>query len=321
MPASDEVQLRLEACGVCHTDLHIQSGDEPLGEDDLPLVLGHEGIGRVTAVGRAVEGIDLGDRVAVPWLHDTCLSCRDCTTGHESICADQRAHGMHVNGAFAEYACIKSAFAAHVPASLDAVQAAPLLCAGLTAFGAVRKAALTPGQRCAIFCCGGLGQYGIRLAKLFGAYVIAVDRDPVKLKVAKTLGADEMVLAHKSAGDALREGGGTDACLNFAPTSQVWPAIETSLNPRGRVVSVSMPKDRAALSLTWLTYITPIITGSSVGGRQDLRDILELATQHDLTIPVEAIRLEDVNDALDRLAGKPGTAAVEGRLVIDFARE
>lgn len=321
VPGPGEVLVRVEACGVCHTDAHIRAGDEKVPDADLPLVLGHEGIGLVTALGSGVTRLKPGDRVAVPWIHDTCLACRDCRTGHEAICADQRAHGMQVHGAFAEFACVKEEFTTLVPSALDPASAAPLLCAGLTAYGAVRKAAPAPGERCAIFGCGGLGQYGIRLAALSGAHVIAIDRDPGRLEVASALGAHETLLSDETTGERLAASGGADVCINFAPTSQIWPVIEASLNTRGRVVSVSMPKDRATLSLTWLAYVTPTITGSSVGGRQDLSDILRLATLRDLTIPIERIRLEDVNDALDRLTGRPGTDPVKGRLVIDFALE
>ena len=188
-PERGEILVKLDACGVCHTDVHIRDGDEELLEGTLPLTQGNEGIGKIVELGEDVTGFALGDRVAAPWLHDTCLACRDCLTGHENICASQRAHGMQVDGAFADYVRVKADFTVPVPDALDAVTAAPLLCAGLTAYGAVRKAALAPGQRCAIFGCGGLGQYGIRLAALAGASVVAIDTDPAKLDVARSLGA------------------------------------------------------------------------------------------------------------------------------------
>ncbi|MEO1191553.1 MAG: alcohol dehydrogenase catalytic domain-containing protein [Pseudomonadota bacterium] len=318
VPGPGQMLVRLEACGVCHTDLHIRDGDEQLANGTLPLTLGHEGIGRVTALGAGVTGFALGDRVGVPWLHDTCMTCRDCLTGHESVCADQRAHGMHVDGAFAESVLVDPTFAVPIPDELDSLEAAPLLCAGVTAYGAVRKATLEPGQTCVIFGCGGLGQYAIQFARLAGARVIAVDRDAGRLREARALGAEEALVSDAGTGAAIRALGGADACINFAPSPAIWPAVEAALNPRGRFVSVAMPHEPVALSLVWLTWVTPVITGSSVGGRQELRDTLALAAEHGLSIPIEPIRLEEANTALDRLAGKPGLAPVRGRAVIDF---
>lgn len=318
VPGSGELLVELEACGVCHTDLHIRDGEEALEQNGLPLTLGHEGVGRVSAVGPGVDNFAEGDRVGVPWLHDTCLSCRDCLSGHESVCSGQRAHGMQVDGAFAEYVIVKAGFAVPIPDSLDAVTAAPLLCAGVTAFGAVRKAALEPGDICAVFGCGGLGQYGIQFARLHGAHVIAIDTSPERLEVAASLGADECLMSDGATGEALRARGGANACINFAPTPAIWPAVEAGLANRGRFVSVAMPAEPVEMSLSWLTWGTPIITGTAVGGRLDLHDTLALAASHGITIPLETIPLDGVNEALDRLAGRSDAATIRGRVVVDF---
>jgi propanol-preferring alcohol dehydrogenase len=318
-PGPNEVLLRLETCGVCHTDVHIRDGAEALAEGTLPLTLGHEGVGIVEAVGPGVTRIRRGERFGVPWLHDTCLTCRDCLTGHESICADQRAHGMHVDGAFAEYVLIDPAFAVRIPDSLDPLHAAPLLCAGVTAYGAVLKARLRPGDTCAVFGCGGLGQYAIQLARLAGARVIAIDTLPSRLAEAERLGAAHVLISNAETGAGLRALGGADACLNFAPTAAVWPAVVAGLKNRGRFISVAMPREPVALSLTWLTWVTPVITGSSVGGRQELADLVALAAIQSISIAIESIPLHAVNDALDRLSGAKRESPVRGRMVIDFS--
>jgi propanol-preferring alcohol dehydrogenase len=314
-PGAGELLLKLEACGVCHTDLHVRQGQEPIAEDALPLTLGHEGIGRLVAAGPHSTGrFERGARLGLPWIHDTCLACRECLTGFESFCQDCRAHGYHVNGAFAEYAVIKEAFAVAVPEVLDPVAAAPLLCAGVTAQGAVRKAELGPGKLCAVFGCGGLGQYGIQLAKLAGTSVAAIDSEPAKLEEARRLGADHAFLASEDPGKLLKRLGGADACLNFAPSASVWPAITEAIKPRGWIVSVAMVAEPVPLSLEWLTFNGVRITGTAVGGRQELQDVLALAVQHPLQVAIEAISLEEVEVALDRLAeGK-----ITGRSVIDF---
>ncbi len=319
LPGPGEVLVRLEACGVCHSDLHIRSGDELVDSGTLPLTLGHEGVGLIEETGSGVTGLSVGDRVGVPWLHDTCLRCRDCLSGHESVCVKQRAHGMQVDGAFAEYVVVKEGFTVGIPDELDPIAAAPLLCAGVTAYGAIKRAQLEPGLTCVILGCGGLGQYGIQFARLTGARVIAVDNDQSRLDVARRLGANECYMSNDSTARKINMGGGADAFVNFAPTSEIWGIVESSLRNRGRFVSVAMPTERVAMSLSWLTNVTPVITGSSVGGRLDLSDMLTLAAKNGINIPVERIELSDVDRALDRLAGHPNEEAVEGRLVVDFS--
>lgn len=318
-PGPGEVLVRLEASGICHTDLHIRDGDEEIAAEVLPLTLGHEGIGRVAALGAGVTTLKEGDRIGVPWTHDTCECCRDCLTGHESVCTGQRVHGYSVPGAYADYVLVQARFAVAIPEGLAPIEAAPLLCAGVTALTAIRKAALEPGMRAAIFGCGGLGQYAVQFARLHGAEVVAVDTDTRRLAAARCLGAAQCIEAGPETGAELVALGGMDACLNFAPTPHVLPAIIEGLVTRGRFVQVSMPPEPASLPLTWLTMRTPVLTGTSVGGRQELADTLALAARHDIAIPVEPVTLEEANHALDRLAGRPGTEPVEGRLVIDLA--
>jgi propanol-preferring alcohol dehydrogenase len=313
-PGPGELLVKVETCGICHTDLHVkQAAAFPAGAPE-PLTLGHEGIGIVVDRGAGATKIPLGARVGAPWLHDTCEHCRQCLTGFESFCAAHRAHGYSVNGAFAEYVVVKERYAPRIPDGLDPASAAPLMCAGVTAYGAVLKAGLAPGKSCAIIGCGGLGQYAIQLAKLTGATVIAVDATEAKLNQARGLGADAAILAGPGAGEQIRALGGADACLIFAPTAKVWPMIVEAINPLGWIVSVAMVSEPVPLVLEWLTYNGVRITGTSVGTRQELLDLLALAERHKLHIKTETIALEMVNEGLDCLAA----GNVDGRLVIDF---
>lgn len=313
-PGPGELLVKVETCGICHTDLHVkEAASFPPGAPE-PLILGHEGIGIVVDRGPGTTQILLGARIGAPWLHDTCEHCRQCLTGYESFCAAHRAHGYSVNGAFAEYVVVKERYAPRIPDGLDPAAAAPLMCAGVTAYGAVLKADLAPGKTCAIIGCGGLGQYAIQLAKLTGATVIAVDANEAKLDQARGLGADAAILAGPGAGEQIRALGGADACLNFAPTAKVWPMIVEAINPLGWIVSVAMVSEPVPLVLEWLTYNGVRITGTSVGTRQELLDLLALAERHKLHIKTEAITLEAINEGLDRLAA----GRVDGRLVIDF---
>jgi propanol-preferring alcohol dehydrogenase len=315
-PGPGELLIKLEACGVCHTDLHVQAASSIPSADGGPLILGHEGIGRVVKRGPGAGRYQIDDRVGLPWLHDTCGHCRECLTGWESFCADQRAHGYTVHGGFAEYAVVKERFTARIPDGLSPIAAAPMLCAGVTAYGAIRKVELEPGKRCMVIGCGGLGLYAIQLARQFGAEVVAVDTSEAKLALAQELGARHVFLAQDAPGAKIRALGGADACLNFAPSAKPWRDMLTAVNPRGWIVAVAMVPDEVALSMEWLTYNGVRITGSSVGTRQELADLLAIGSRGQLAMPIETVPLSGVNEAL----GKLDAGAVNGRLVIDFSR-
>jgi len=316
-PGQGELLIKLETCGVCHSDLDVRKGSTAPPESAFPLILGHEGVGIVIRRGPGCDTIDEGTRVGLPWMHDTCGHCRQCLTGHESFCADHRGHSFHVNGGFAEYAIVKEAYTVVIPDTLSSFDAAPLLCAGVTAYGGLLKADLAPGKTCAIFGIGGLGQYGIQLAKAAGATVVAIDADPAKLEIARRLGADHAILATDDPGGAIRDIGGADACINFAPTNRVWDDIVAATNPLGRVVSVAQVPEPVSLNLEWLIFTGVHVTGSSVGTRQELRDLLDLGASLNLSIDIETIPLSRVDEALDRL----DRGGVDGRQVIDFLLE
>lgn len=312
-PGPNEVLVSIEASGICHTDLHIcRAADFPAGAPQ-PLTLGHEGIGRVVKQGPGAT-TPIGTRVGIPWIHSTCDHCRPCLTGHESFCASQLANGYTVNGTHAEYSVMPERFAVRIPEPIASAAAAPLMCAGVTAFGAVQLAELAPGKRCVVIGCGGLGQYAIQIARLFGASVVAVDMTLSKLERARVLGARETLLANSRAGTLIRAGGGADAIINFAPSPRIWSIATEAANTRATIVSVAMVEEPVPLSLAWLTHNGVRITGASVGTRQQANDLTALAAVHAITIPVETIALADVNRGMDRLA----RGEVQGRLVIDF---
>ncbi len=316
-PGAGELLIKLETCGVCHSDLDVRKGSTAPPESTFPLILGHEGVGIVVRRGPGCNVIEEGARVGLPWMHDTCGHCRECLTGHESFCAEHRGHSFDVNGGFAEYAIMKEAYTVVIPEAISSFDAAPLLCAGVTAYGGLQKADLAPGKTCAIFGIGGLGQYAIQLAKAAGAIVVAIDANPEKLEIARRLGADHAILAADDPGGQIRDIGGADACINFAPTNRVWDDIVTATNPLGRVVSVAQVPEPVSLNLEWLIYTGIRVTGSSVGTRQELRDLLDLGASLKLAIDIETIPLSRADEALDRLE----RGEVDGRQVIDFSLE
>ena len=316
-PGAGELLIKLETCGVCHSDLDVRKGSTAPPESTFPLILGHEGVGIVVRRGPGCNVIEEGARVGLPWMHDTCGHCRECLTGHESFCAEHRGHSFDVNGGFAEYAIVKEAYTVVIPEAISSFDAAPLLCAGVTAYGGLQKADLAPGKTCAIFGIGGLGQYAVQLARAAGATVVAIDANPDKLVIARRLGADHAILAADDPGGKIRDIGGADACINFAPTNRVWDDIVTATNPLGRVVSVAQVPEPVSLNLEWLIYTGVRVTGSSVGTRQELRDLLDLGASLKLAIDIETIPLSRVDEALDRLE----RGEVDGRQVIDFSLE
>ncbi len=262
-PGEGQILIKLRACGVCHSDVHIWKADFVPPEAPSPFILGHEGVGTIIALGAGVTGWDVGDPVGVPWLHDTCGRCNECLDEAEPFCQHQRAHGLHVPGAFAEYVVADTRFAVALPAEMDPVTTAPIMCAGVTAYGAIRRAGLKAGETCAIFGCGGLGLYAVQIATRLGARVLAIDSSPTKLEIARRYGAEWIDLADAGLVERLA---GYDPkfhiCINFAPTTATWDAMVAAVRPRGRIVAAAMVSKPVPLNQEWLTATGVTITGN-----------------------------------------------------------
>jgi propanol-preferring alcohol dehydrogenase len=316
-PASGEILVKLESCGICHSDIHLRDGQEGLPDDLYPLILGHEGIGRVVQHGPHCDAApSIGSRVGLPWLYDTCLDCKPCLSGHETFCQIQNARGINRHGAFAEYAVADFKYAPVMPEDINPFAAAPLLCAGLTAWAALKKTRIGPESHVLIIGAGGLGQYATAIAKKQGARVMVIDQHQSKLDTAQKLGADELILAGPKAGEMVNSYGGADVIVNFAPTAAVWGLIETVANPMSDIVAVALVHQPVDLSMMWLIDGGHRVFGSSVGTRQEMRDFLEFAARYSIEVNVETTALSEIDGALDRL--KKGDVA--GRLCIDFAK-
>ncbi|WP_258592058.1 alcohol dehydrogenase catalytic domain-containing protein [Mesorhizobium sp. AR07] len=313
-PGSGEILVRLQACGVCHTDVHIWQGDVRPVDDPKPFVLGHEGVGRVVELGGGVDNWKIGEPIGVPWLHDTCQICDECISGAEPFCQKQRAHGLNVPGAFAEHVVVDSRFAVRLPEGLDPLQTAPVMCAGVTAFGAIRRANVRIGETVAIFGCGGLGLYAVQIAVRAGARVIGIDRDPEKLRHARELGAAATFLADDTLDEAFDAEHRAHACINFAPTAATWKAMISAIRPRGRIVAAAMVLQNVPLNQEWLTATGVTITGTSVGTRTEMQQTVAIHAARPLRNEIVPITLNDATMALQALAD--GRAA--GRFVIDF---
>lgn len=314
-PADGQVLVRMEACGLCHTDIHAAQGDWPV-KPELPRTPGHEGIGIVEKLGAGVTNHDLGDRVSIAWLGRACGTCRYCVDGRETLCQSQVNSGYSIDGAFAEYAVVASEFAVTVPEGVDPVEAAPLSCAGLTAYKAVKVALVQPGENVAVFGIGGLGHLAVQYAHIVGGTVIGVDVEDEKLALATELGAHHTVNARDvEPVAAIQALGGADVALAFAVSTKSFEQAFASLRPGGRLVCVAMPADGDMSIPIFDTVIKGIsIIGSIVGTRGDLAEVFELHRQGRTRVISEGRKLEDVNEAIaDVLSG-----SVPARLVFEF---
>ena len=301
-PSMDQVLVRIEASGLCHTDIHAAHGDWPV-KPSPPFVPGHEGVGIVEKLGSRVTEHQLGDRVAIPWLGHACGQCRYCVDGRETLCESQQNSGYSIDGAFAEYAVVDARYAVTVPAGVEPFDAAPLSCAGVTSYKSVKVAHVQPGETVAVFGIGGLGHLAVQYARLVGATVIAVDIDDDKLELATSLGADHVVNAAKvDPVDAIKALGGADVALAYAVSPGSFEQAFSSLSRGGRLVCVALPAEGTMSIPIFDTVLKGIeIIGSIVGTRGDLAEVFELHARGRTRVIAEGRKLDQVNEAIAEL--------------------
>jgi alcohol dehydrogenase, propanol-preferring len=311
-PTDGEVLVRIEACGLCHSDLFIQSLD---ALPKTPLTLGHEAVGIVEEAGPGVAGWRPGDRVALTYLYAGCGACDACREERPELCPRQINTGYHADGAFAEYAVARAASLVNVPSDLPADQAAPLCCAGWTAYHAVNSMGLEPGSWLALFGVGGLGHLGIQFARLRGLRVAAVDRSEEKLALARKLGAEITVNAREqSAVRALKKVGGMHGAISFVASASVIGEAFKSLRRLGLLVLVGLAIENYELPLLDTVLKQARIQGSFLGTRAELGEVFELARAGKVRMETEALSLDALPGAMERM--KAGRLA--GRAVVRF---
>lgn len=314
-PGPGQVLVRIETSGLCHTDIHAASGHWPV-KPARPFIPGHEGVGVVARVGPGVTRVGEGDRVAVPWLGWACGACEACASGWETLCPHARYTGYTVNGGFAEYVLAEAAFVGIVPPQVDPLDAAPLTCAGVTTYKAVKVSGARSSDLVAVFGIGGLGHLAQQYAQIAGATVAAVDVVDTKLEVAKRLGAAYTFNSvTQDVAAELQALGGADCAIVLAASPVACEQAFAGLRRNGRLVLVGLPKDnimRLPIFETVLRGIT--VVGSLVGTRVDLQETFELHAAGRTTIIRESRRLERVNEAMaDVLSG-----GVDARIVFDL---
>lgn len=312
IPGAGQVLVRMEACGICHSDVFI-AGAAKLPR--APLVLGHEGVGILEELGAGVDNLAAGARVGISFLHSACGECEYCRTGRETCCPRQVQTGYMVDGALAEYAVAAADFVVAIPGGLAPVEAAPMCCAALTAYKALRTAGLAPGQWVALFGAGGLGHLAIQLARRMGLRVAVVDVVPEKLEQAVRLGADLVINgAVQKPRDALARVGGAAAALTLTASPLAIEQAFHVLEPNGILVLVGLAAEPFPLPVVQTVLRGLRIAGTLVGTRLELSEVLEIARAGDLRACVEICRLEDVPDVMERM--KRGK--VLGRAVVKF---
>ncbi|MFC9462488.1 alcohol dehydrogenase AdhP [Streptomyces sp. NPDC056637] len=314
-PAAQQVLVRMEASGLCHTDIHAAAGDWPV-KPVPPFVPGHEGIGIVEDLGERVGHINVGDRVAIGWLGEACGHCDHCVSGWETLCLKQRNSGYSLDGSFSEYAVAHGDYVVKVPEGLDPLDAAPLTCAGVTTYKAVKVSGAGPGKRVLISGIGGLGHLALQYARIAGAETVAVDVTDDKLRLAHELGADHVIDARtQDVAEAVRGLGGADVAIGLAVSNASLRAAYGSLRRHGTLVLVALPAG-GKLELPVFEHVLEgkSVIGSIVGTRQDLAEVFQLHRLGRTRVIREQRRLKEVNEAIeDILAGR-----VTARLVFDF---
>jgi propanol-preferring alcohol dehydrogenase len=308
-PGPGEVLIRVTACGVCRSNLHMIEGDWVANgvPAKSPIVPGHEVVGRIAELGPGVSWFKLEDRVGIQPLWSTCGRCEFCLTAREQLCQTKQITGETVDGGYAEFVVANALHTYAVPDSISDAEAAPLFCPGVTAYGAVTKAQLRPGQTLALFGVGGVGHMVLQFAALAGAQLIAVARGDNHLKLAAKLGATRTINStHVDAGEALKKDGGVDVAIVFAPSTPMLRQAIAGTKPGGRII-VGTFTDAGPFFFPDEKQII----GSVIGSRWEMEDVLKIAATGKVKSIVETFPLEKTDEALRHLkAGEIEARAV-----------
>lgn len=307
--ASGQVLVEVKACGVCRSNLHMVEGDWIATgvPAKFPIIPGHEIVGRVARLGNNVDILKEGDRVGIQPLWSACGRCEFCLTGREQLCQSKEITGETVDGGYAEYVVANSEHVYPLPDNLKDSEAAPLFCPGITAYSAVKKAELQPGKRVAVLGVGGVGHMVIQFARLSGADVIAVSGGEQHLRLARELGASEVVDIREGDQEQwLRKIGPVDSSIVFAPSAPLTELAIRATKPGGTtVIGVSTVLGQ------WLFFNEKRVVGTVIGSRNDMREVLRIAGTGRIKAVCDEYRLGMANDVLTMLkAGRIRARAV-----------
>lgn len=323
-PGPGDVQIEILYCGVCHSDLHqVRNEWQSVAPTVYPVVPGHEIVGRVVKVGRAVKEFKEGDIAAVGCMVDSCHKCAPCLAGEEIYCetfptltynAPDKILGGVTYGGYSESIVVDEAFVLRVPNGLDPAGAAPLLCAGITTYSPLRHWNVRQGQKVGIVGLGGLGHMGVKFAKAFGARVVLFTTSPHKSGDARRLGADEVVIS-KNKNEMEKHAGTFDFILDAVSAEHDLNAYLQLLKLDGTMVLVGAPEKPAPVAAFNLIMKRRRLAGSAIGGIRETQEMLDFCAERGITADIEMIKIQEINKAYDRLL----KGDVKYRFVIDMA--
>lgn len=299
-PTDNEVLIKVEACGICHSDAFVKDGTMPGIE--YPRVPGHEVIGIVESVGKNVSKWEEGQRVGVGWHGGHCFDCDSCRSGDFINCENAKITGISFDGGYAEYMSAPESAVASIPESLSSAEAAPLLCAGITTFNALRNSNLQPGDVVAVQGIGGLGHLAVQYAHHFGCETVALSRGTDKKELAEQLGADHFIDTEASnAAEELQKMGGARVILATAPSSKAITSVIDGLGVDGKLLVVAATADPIEVSPFQLIMGRKSISGWPSGTAKDSEDTLDFSALTDITPKIETYPLAKANEAYDRM--------------------
>ncbi len=296
-----QVKVKVDHCGICHSDVHLVDGD--WGTDGFPLVPGHEIVGTVDEVGAGIRSLKVGDRVGVGWQSVSCGTCPACTSGRDNFCRQNQATASGRYGGFASHVVADERLAVPIPDALDGARTAPLLCGGVTVWTPLRRYA-KPGDHVVVIGIGGLGHMAVLFAAAMGCKVTTVSRSMDKETDAKALGASRHVASLADIEKA-------DLIIATAPAAADWDVALAKLNPLGTLCLVGASPEPITFGAFQLIGGSKRIVGSGTGGRKQLMDMLDFAALHGIGATIEPFGMDDANNALDHVRqGKARLRAV-----------
>ncbi|MFC4620700.1 alcohol dehydrogenase AdhP [Comamonas nitrativorans] len=315
-PGPGQVLVRIEASGVCHTDLHAAHGDWPV-KPNPPFIPGHEGVGHVVGVGTGVRHVKEGDRVGIPWLYSACGHCPHCLGGWETLCETQQNTGYSVNGGFARYTVAEADYVGRLPDNIGFIDIAPVLCAGVTVYKGLKVTDTKPGDWVVISGIGGLGHMAVQYARAMGLNVAAVDIDDSKLALARRLGAEVTVNAKNTdpAAYLRREIGGAHGVLVTAVSPKAFEQALGMTRRGGTIALNGLPPGNFPLPIFDMVLNGITVRGSIVGTRLDLQEALDFAGTGKVAATVSTEKLENINHVFERML----QGQIDGRVVLDMA--
>ena len=316
---NDDIKIEIEYAGICHSDIHTVR--EEWGKIQFPMTPGHEIIGRVTEVGDSVTAYQVGDRVGVGCLVDSCGECEWCEIGEENNCSQSvgtyngkdRIDGTPTAGGYSTHIVVKEPFAIRIPESLDPAAATPLLCAGITTYSPLRTWGDKPGSKVAVVGMGGLGHVAVKIAKAMGADVTVISQTRSKEADGRRFGATEWIATKEDPAALKQYKNSFDLIINTVSAPIDVPAFMATLRPHGAMVLLGLPPEELTLRAGNVIGGRKSLSGSNIGGIRETQEMIDFCAEHNVTAEIELIHADQINDAYERVVGSD----VKYRFVID----